>query len=635
MTGLPNPEVFLLLAVLLAAALPFRGVRFWERPLARLARHRRMAILASIAAPLILRAALLPLYPAPEPRVHDEFSFLLGADTLAHGRLANPPHPFWMHFESFHILVRPAYATAYPLAAAAAMALGKVLLGNFWAGVWLSTGLLCGAICWMLQGWLPPRWALLGAILVILRIGVSSYWMNSYWGGSVAALGGALVLGALPRIVRAPQWRNAAVMAVGVAILANSRAFEGMVLSLAVAAPLALGLRGKRALRSAVVPLAALLLLTFAGMAYSWARVTGKPWLPPYVLYRVNDTLAPHLLWQGLRPQPLYDNADMRNFYVRWELGGYYLAHQSLLVDLARKAVFYWRFYLGPLLSLPLLALPWLWRGRKTRLPLLLAAAFSVALIVQVYHNLHYAAPATGLVMLIVLQAMRRLRLWRWGRSPAGLRLVRCLPPACAAMLLIQIVAGRVPDEKTVQAGWRWTAPAGIRRARVLRQLAGMAGRHLVLVRYSLEHHPGDEWVYNGADIDGSPVVWARELDRESNARLLEYFRDRQIWLVEPDAPVPRPLPYTEAPPHPMAFVQFGAPGIRILQSGGEIRRRMLGAVAAQRQSPPLTCDAWNFYFTEVTGIWGPNVDKGCYSGGRRDQLVGFESWFEWFQRQR
>jgi len=65
LTGLPNPEVFLLLAVLLAAALPFRGVRFWERPLARLARHRRLAILASIAAPLILRAALLPLYPAP------------------------------------------------------------------------------------------------------------------------------------------------------------------------------------------------------------------------------------------------------------------------------------------------------------------------------------------------------------------------------------------------------------------------------------------------------------------------------------------------------------------------------------------------------------------------------------------
>ena len=633
MNSLPNPELFLLLAVLLAAALPLwrkPKLGFWERPLARLARHKKLSILAAIAAPLILRAALLPLYPPPEPRVHDEFSYLLGADTLAHGRLANPQHPFWMHFESFHILVRPTYATAYPLAAAAAMALGKVLFGSFWAGVWLGTGLLCGTICWMLQGWLPPRWALLGAVLVILRIGVSSYWMNSYWGGSAAAIGGALVLGALPRIMRAPHWRHAVIMAAGVAILANSRTFEGLVFSLAVAVPLLMWMRGKRVLRSTVIPMAILLAITLAGMTYSWARITGKPWLPPYVLYRANDTLAPHFLWQGLRPQPLYDNADMRNFYVRWELAGYFQAHQSLLIDLARKAYFYWRFYLGPLLTLPLLALPWLWRDRKTRLPLLLAAAFSVALIVQVYHNFHYAAPATGLMILIVVQAMRRLRLWRWRGCLVGLRLVRCLPPACAAMLLIQILAGRVADEKVAQAGWRWTAPAGMPRAGVLRQLETMGGKHLALVRYSLNHHPGDEWVYNGADMDGSPVVWARELDRESNARLIDHFHDRRTWLVEPDASPPRLTPYSDAPPRPMLFVQFGAPGIRILQSAGEIRSRVLAQVAS-----PETCDVWNFYFTAATGVGGPNVDTGCYSGNQRGQLVTFEQWFSWFQRQR
>ena len=619
LNSLPNPEIVLLLAVLLAAALPFRGLSFWERPLARCARHKRLSIIAAIAVPLILRAALLPLYPAPEPRVHDEFSYLLGADTLAHGRLANPSHPFWMHFESFHILVRPAYATAYPLASAAAMALGKLLFGSFWAGVWLSTGLLCGAICWMLQGWLPPRWALLGAVLAILRFGVSSYWMNSYWGGSVAAIGGALVLGALPRILRALHWRHAVVMAVGLAILANSRTFEGFVLALVVAVPL---LRRKRAF----VPIALLLALTLCGMAYSWSRVTGKPWLPPYVLYRSTDTLAPHLLWQPLRPQPLYDNADMRNFYVRWELNGYFEAHRSLLFDLGRKAYFYWRFYLGPLLTVPLLMLPWLWRDRKTRLPLLLAAGFSLALIVQVYHNFHYAAPATGLLVLIVVQAMRRLRLW----APAGLRMVRCLPPACAAMLLIQIAAGRVADEKTVQAGWRWTAPAGMPRAHVLGQLQAAGGKQLVLVRYSLDHHPGDEWVYNGADLDGAPVVWARELDRESNARLIDYFRDRRVWLVEPDASPPRVAPYSEASPRPMAFVQFGAPGIRILQSADEIRSRMLSRVAS-----PQTCDVWNFYFTDSTGVWGPDAANGCYTGHQRDRLVTFEQWFEWFRRQR
>jgi hypothetical protein len=54
-----------------------------------------------------------------------------------------------------------------------------------------------------------------------------------------------------------------------------------------------------------------------------------------------------------------------------------------------------------------------------------------------------------------------------------------------------------------------------------------------------------DEWVYNGAEIDSAIVLWARELDAAQNARLFAYFRDRQIWLVTPDADNTLLEPYT------------------------------------------------------------------------------------------
>ena len=37
-------------------------------------------------------------------------------------------------------------------------------------------------------------------------------------------------------------------------------------------------------------------------------------------------------------------------------------------------------------------------------------------------------------------------------------------------------------------------------------------GRQVLFVQYSPDHDTYLEWVYNGADIDGSKLIWARDL---------------------------------------------------------------------------------------------------------------------------
>src|ERR1051326_2390400 len=226
-------DTWWIVAFLLAIAwlVPTIGNRYFaavENFFSRLALHRKSCVIGLFFATIVIRLLLLPILPYPRPSVHDEVSYLTQADIFAHGRLSFPSHPMSRFFETFYVTFYPTYSSMYAPAQSATLAVGS-LLGNPWIGVLLSTATMVAAILWMLQGWLPSRWAFLGAALVLIRFGIFSYWMNSYWGGSVAAPAAALILGALPRLKRFQRPRDAWLLGFGVAILANSRPLEGLI----------------------------------------------------------------------------------------------------------------------------------------------------------------------------------------------------------------------------------------------------------------------------------------------------------------------------------------------------------------------------------------------------------------------
>jgi len=616
----PKLDWILLAACLLVLVWPRQEwgepVLAWiERKFSEFARNERLAIVGMGVVAILARVALLPWLHVPQPKVHDEFSYLLAGDTFAHGRLANPPHPLSIFFDTFHVIQHPTYASMYPPAQGMALAVGK-LLGQPWIGVLLSVAAMCMAFTWMLQAWVPPQWALLGGVLVWARFGVFSYWMNSYWGGAVAATGAALVLGALPRIWDRQKLRDAIIFGLGAAVLAVSRPLEGSIFcfpfgvallwwALRMDAPA----RGV-ALRRIVMPIAVILVCAAGFVAFYNFHVTGSPVVFPHFIEQKMITTA-IFLWQHDKPPIPYANPQFDDFYHNFMPSLYQTSWPAAVGQWWYKAGDFWEFFLGPALSVPFLALPWLLKAPRNRLLLIQAALSALGLWIVVYYHAHYAAPLMATVFVLLMQCMRALRRLRLFERPIGVGLTRMIvlfslligpiyfvqalvaqPSAwfewlhrhsafalAFSLLALLVIKTGTSLARRPAAGRQAWLGAGLElllvvcivlqlceiqrnlyadafpyvddvnepfRKPVERQLAELPGDHLVLVRYSKDHNSGEEYVYNEADIDRAKTVWAREIPGVDLAPLFNYFRNRDVWVYEPDEDDSAIRPYAE-----------------------------------------------------------------------------------------
>jgi len=511
---------------------------------------------------IVLRLAILPVLPIPLPFIPDDFSFLLAADTFVHGRLTNPTPAMWIHFESLHITMKPTYMSMYFPGPGLVLAAGWILLGHPWYGLLIANALMCAALCWMLQAWLPPTWALLGGFLAVIHISLFSYWINTYTGGgAIAALGGALLLGSLPRFMRSPQLRYPILMAFGVILLVYTRPYEGMLLCLPVAVALGLWLiQGKNRPSAASIALLSaaplvLLLAAAAWLAFYDYRCFGNPFTLPYTIDRATYARVPYYIWQHLKPEPVYHHEVLRQFYdsKRFDELFFYDQYLSFAGGITQTMIKAWgelSFYLGFALIPPALMLYKSLRDRRLRLLSFTLFPLIASFFIGIFLMPHYWAPFTAVFYALELQSMRHLRVWKQSGQPVGRTMVRlCL--VCCILLTglrlgaspLKIALGKLPDANS----WiNWYGPDrfGAERAEVKSELERLPGRQLVIVRYLQTHNPGYDWVYNAADIEQSQVIWAREMDPASNQKLIQYYKDRQAWLVEPDTHPVTVIPY-------------------------------------------------------------------------------------------
>ncbi|QDU16073.1 hypothetical protein CA11_39010 [Gimesia maris] len=522
--------------ILLVLCLPCRWIRFNVlnrfRIVIQFFSRPRISIFTVFILSFLVSAAS-SYYQKPVPRIHDEFSYLLAADTFSHGRLTNPPHPFWKHFQSFHIIQQPTYASKYPPGQGLFLALGQVLTGNPLFGVWLSISLACAAVCWMLQAWVPPRWALAGGLMSSFHP-LILIWGQNYFGGGVAILGAALLFGSVRRLINTPELRMTFVLGTGIFILAISRPFEGFVTACLSLITLFFWIvtqqdYSKRVIfQSIILPFGLIAICIGGALAYYNWIVTGSVSQFAYQVHEETYSQTPLFVWSTPR-EVKNELSHFKKYHTGWSFNEFQKQQdpKGYFESVSGKSqTFIFQMIFFPLSAL-LLTLPWAIKSTWTQIALsILLVVLLTHLLCTTFFQLHYLAPIIPLVFYVLIQCARHWRTAHWKNHSQGRVFLFGLGIIYFATLISQI-SEYVSDPRMLMKH-RLAA----NRVNLIEQLKKMPQKDLIFVKYSPDHNPHFDWVYNRADIDHSEVVWALSLTSAENQKLIDYFPDRKVWQL-------------------------------------------------------------------------------------------------------
>lgn len=530
-------------AILVAFAAPSLGLAPFsrlERGLRRIADRPVLSSLLIAAVAVLARVALIPFLGTTQVTTPDEASILLQAQTYAAGHFANPGPPLPPSFESFYVILQPAYASMYPVLRAGPMVLSHLVGLGYWSGVLLTVAALSVSTYWLVRAFRMPRYALVCAALVVLRYGLFSVWVNSYESAAFTALGGVLLVLGYKRLSERSSLRDGALFGLGLFILMTTRPFEGLVFSAPFLAALSWRAVTSRAeplgrVAAAAIVVGILVALGLGLTLYSNQAITGGWRLFPYSLYRNTYAQTPAFLFQHAVPG-VSVHYDLTRRFFDWESGAYFHSRglKGLLGAEQTRIRNYWDFYVGFALLIPFGL--GLYALRKEKVLAASAIALGAGLAVETWNHAHYASPLFGVIVLAIAFGLRDLRHWTFQGRPVGAALSRTLLIALAVGELFPLwtTLSRAdignPAPADVSSSCCWLHPTSIHSPIDAYLDGAHAAKRIVFVDTG-PSAPQGVIVFNAADLQDAATIWVND-DPAYDATVRSRFPGRQAWRL-------------------------------------------------------------------------------------------------------